>query len=108
MCYPIIKFLDGCGQWCHINTVFNEPLKGEIAWCKIRRTGWPKEKFVVSIFSTSDPALRKNTIEQHSYISVKMVGSPVQLQNVTVIIDISWGNDQFSNMPRNESAVTVA
>jgi hypothetical protein len=47
--------------------------KKEIAWCKIRRTGRPKEKIVVSIYSTSDPVLYKNTSEKHSYISLKMV-----------------------------------
>jgi hypothetical protein len=77
-----MKFLDGRGQWWHINTVFNESLKKEIAWCEIRRTGWQRKKVVVSICSTSDPALRKNTVEKHSYISVKIGGageSSVQL-----------------------------
>ena len=60
----------------------NEPPKKEIAWCYIRRTGWPREKVVVSFCSTSDQALLKNTIEKHSYIPVKMGGSTVQLQNV--------------------------
>ena len=44
--------------------------------------GGPREKVVVSFYSTSDPALLKNTIEKHSYIPVKMGGSIVQLQNV--------------------------
>jgi hypothetical protein len=65
MGYPIMEFLDGRGQWWHINAVFNEPPKKEIAWCKIRRTGWPSEKVVVFFCSTSDPELWKNTIEKH-------------------------------------------
>jgi hypothetical protein len=52
MRHPITKFLDGCGQWWHINTAFNEPPKKQITWCKIRWMGWPREK-VVSICSTS-------------------------------------------------------
>jgi hypothetical protein len=73
--YPITKFLHGHGQWWYINAVFNEPLKKETAWCKI----WPREKVVVSICRTSDPALWKNTIEKHLYIHVKIGGelSPV-------------------------------
>jgi hypothetical protein len=39
MRYPITKLLDGFEQRWHINSVFNEPPKKEIAWCKIRRTG---------------------------------------------------------------------
>jgi hypothetical protein len=40
---------------------------------------------IVSICSTSDPALLENTIEYLSYIPVKMGGgSTVQLQNVIV------------------------
>jgi hypothetical protein len=42
-------FLDELGQWWHINGVFNKPPKKEIAWCKVRRTEWPREKVVVSI-----------------------------------------------------------
>jgi hypothetical protein len=57
--------------WWHINAVFDEPPKKEVAWFKIRRTGWPRKK-VISISSTSDPALWKNTIEKRSYIRVKM------------------------------------
>jgi hypothetical protein len=52
----------------HINAVFNEPQKKEIAWCKIRRTGRPREKVVVSICSTPDPALWKSTFEKHSLV----------------------------------------
>jgi len=55
----------GHGQWWYVNAVFNEPPKKEIAWFLIRRTGWPREKVVVSFCSTSDPALLKNTIEKH-------------------------------------------
>jgi hypothetical protein len=44
-----MKFLDGRRKWWHINAVFNESLKKEIAWCKIQRTGWPREIGVVSI-----------------------------------------------------------
>jgi hypothetical protein len=76
MRYPITNFMDGRGQWWYINAVFNKPPKKEISRCKIRRTGWPREKVLVSICSsTSDPALWKNTIEKHPYIPVKMGGS---------------------------------
>jgi hypothetical protein len=89
MRYPITKFLVGRGQRWHIKSVFNELPKTEIAWCNIRRTGWPREK-VVSICSKSDPELRKDTIEKHSYIPVKMGGggSSIQLQNVISKIGI--------------------
>jgi hypothetical protein len=80
MHYPITNFMDGRGHWWYINAVFNEPPKKEIARCKIWRKGWPREKVLVSICSsTSDPALWKNAIEKHSYIPVKMGGSSVQL-----------------------------
>jgi hypothetical protein len=62
-----MKFLNGHGQWWYINAVFNKPSKKEIAW----RTGWPREKVIFSICSTSDPALWKNVNEKHSYIHVK-------------------------------------
>jgi hypothetical protein len=79
MRYPIKELQDGCGQWWQIHAVFNEPPKKEIAWREIRRTGWPREKVVGSISSTSDQALWKNTIEKHSYIRVKMGGISIQL-----------------------------
>jgi hypothetical protein len=67
MRYPITNFMDGRGQWWYINAAFNEPPKKEIARCKIWRTGWPREKVLFSICSsTFDPALWKNTIEKHS------------------------------------------
>jgi hypothetical protein len=57
-----------------------------------------------------DPALWKNTIEKHSYIRVKMEGGgefrPVVECNRHNVF--SWSNNQFSNMSRNESTVTVA
>jgi hypothetical protein len=76
--YPVMKFLDGQGQWWHINAVFNEPSK-KTAWCKISRMRWPREKFVVTICNMSDPVLWKNMIEKHLYIHVKMGGSSIQL-----------------------------
>jgi hypothetical protein len=30
--YPIMKFLEGRGQWWYVNAVFNEPPKKEITW----------------------------------------------------------------------------
>jgi hypothetical protein len=59
--YPIPKFLDGHGPWWHVNAVFNKPPKKEIARCKIRWTGWPREK-VITICSTTDPALWKGEL----------------------------------------------
>jgi hypothetical protein len=68
-----------------------------------------REKTVVSIYSMSDPALWKITIDNLSYILVKMDGRgiSVRLYNVIVIIGIQLGFNPFSNMSRNESLVTV-
>lgn len=59
--------------------------ENKVAWCEIRRNGWPLENVVIIICSTLILALWKNTIEEQPHIFVKIGGALYPFVNVGVI-----------------------